>query len=519
MKLPIPNDWNGTDWCRFSICWPDSELWTGLLLGFLSYGTRGRSWDEKTGIVKNAQQVGWEIFRKNYPLEEVILSCKDGTQLAKSNLLLIAALTGTSIDLTGMDSEALDTYLDQPFDFSLTGLANRIGPQVVHSDPNTLQATLERLKLAVEAISDPEQGTDWDTLFAMLIQTIGDAMPIINNYVECGGCGGCGPICGGGGGTGGAGSTPADPSDTQTDPGSQTGPPPEGFPTWEEYNNYKCRAATFIMQQIINDIAALGLIGIAGLTFVELAPLIVITILTPVPFDFVVTIAFLMIQIAFLALSLGTILTFLQDNFNEFVCAMLSGSNVQSSIVEFGQSVDSLMAEDPTINQYGPVAVSYAANFVKAFATIDSFNRMYEEQQVTYPEAECLCSDPGTLLKTALVAPYNVLLVGDDFTEPGDPSVGWVVDLPHGWSFTPQVNTANIRVRFTWLTAANQGFQVGNVAGPWGETILISDGSGLAQEFDFTYAHVLVEDVQVNLIALGQGGNTFQLRKIIVESV
>ncbi len=68
MKLPIPDDWNGTDWRCVEIWWPNSVKWLGVLLGMLSFLTRGRIWDERTGTVTDAQNVGWQIWDKNYPL-------------------------------------------------------------------------------------------------------------------------------------------------------------------------------------------------------------------------------------------------------------------------------------------------------------------------------------------------------------------------------------------------------------------------------------------------------------------
>ena len=70
MKIPIPDDWNGTRWRCVQIEWPDSPQMLGVFLGFLSQMTRGRFWDEKTGIVIDAQAVGWQIWDRNFPLAD-----------------------------------------------------------------------------------------------------------------------------------------------------------------------------------------------------------------------------------------------------------------------------------------------------------------------------------------------------------------------------------------------------------------------------------------------------------------
>lgn len=67
-QLPIPQDWNETDWLCLQVQWPDSIEYRALLAGFLSYLTRGRAYDAGTGNIKAAQAIGWEIFDKNMPM-------------------------------------------------------------------------------------------------------------------------------------------------------------------------------------------------------------------------------------------------------------------------------------------------------------------------------------------------------------------------------------------------------------------------------------------------------------------
>jgi len=76
MQVPIPDDWQG-EWCKWSICWPDSVQWQGILAGVLTLPARGRFWDAATGVITDAQDVGREIRDKNLPLETCIMSCND----------------------------------------------------------------------------------------------------------------------------------------------------------------------------------------------------------------------------------------------------------------------------------------------------------------------------------------------------------------------------------------------------------------------------------------------------------
>jgi len=67
VRVPIPDDFTG-EWECFSVYWPKSDKWNALLMGFLSYAMRGRFWDEKTGNVKGAIDIGWQIWGRNNPL-------------------------------------------------------------------------------------------------------------------------------------------------------------------------------------------------------------------------------------------------------------------------------------------------------------------------------------------------------------------------------------------------------------------------------------------------------------------
>jgi len=68
MLYNIPDDWNQQSWACYSLQWPNSTLWTALLYGAISDFKRGRVWDEKSGVIKDAQAVGLEIWLRNHPL-------------------------------------------------------------------------------------------------------------------------------------------------------------------------------------------------------------------------------------------------------------------------------------------------------------------------------------------------------------------------------------------------------------------------------------------------------------------
>lgn len=90
MKLPIPADWDGESWCRWAICWPDSEAWEAILRGFVTLPQRGWTWDERTGSIIAIQEVGREITAANLPLNGVFMACNDTQMVAAFNSIAAA---------------------------------------------------------------------------------------------------------------------------------------------------------------------------------------------------------------------------------------------------------------------------------------------------------------------------------------------------------------------------------------------------------------------------------------------
>jgi hypothetical protein len=99
VKFPIPGDWDGESWCRWAVCWPDSEQWEGFLRGLLTLPQRGWTWDERSGSILDVQQIGREIFAENLPLVGVIMACND-TELAEAFQNIAIALGDISVSLT-----------------------------------------------------------------------------------------------------------------------------------------------------------------------------------------------------------------------------------------------------------------------------------------------------------------------------------------------------------------------------------------------------------------------------------
>lgn len=51
MKMPVPNDWDGSTFCNYLVKWPQSTLWRIILRGLLSNPSLEAFWDATTGDV------------------------------------------------------------------------------------------------------------------------------------------------------------------------------------------------------------------------------------------------------------------------------------------------------------------------------------------------------------------------------------------------------------------------------------------------------------------------------------
>lgn len=184
-----------------------------------------------------------------------------------------------------------------------------------------------------------------------------------------------------GGGTGGAGLESEPPNPFELDP--ELGDPPAGFASWEEYDTYACDMAHYILDQMIGDIATTFVVG-AGVTSAGvLGTALLGALFTPIGWAAIAAIAALFFTLLIAGINAATLTGLLEDNRDELVCSMLNGADVVSKLADFGDAVEAAVAADGTISALGSIAVGLASDFIKSYATTDSFNRLIE--QVPYP--------------------------------------------------------------------------------------------------------------------------------------
>jgi hypothetical protein len=77
MEVPIPDDWDGISFCRWSVCWPESVQWKAVLYGLIEMPNQGRFWDFHTGNFLELRNQFRDAYDYNFNLKEVIMACGD----------------------------------------------------------------------------------------------------------------------------------------------------------------------------------------------------------------------------------------------------------------------------------------------------------------------------------------------------------------------------------------------------------------------------------------------------------
>lgn len=370
-------------------------------------------------------------------LEEMMATLQGSNDIvARAIIFLTMAVSGQSLEnITGLD---LDEFFSTSWEFTTDGLANRIGPQGNHSASTTLSARMDQIRAAIEALSInvniedgtvtlpggeelanivtelEELGTIWETRsvaetvaqntnFEDLVAAVA-ALQLqcetivnttnLNQTISCGE-----------GGSGGAGSYPADPSDQTTTPEDEAGDPPPGFDSWAQFRQYQCDMAYLIMNQMIGDIATGAISAAIYASIGTLAPVLIAALLTPIGWSTIIAIAILWIGIWALGVEVSLFSQLLEDNKEEFVCELLDGTSVSSSISSFADLVSSTVDGETTLGALPDAVRSQIKQLIVSYATVDSINRLYEKAPLPPPGGND-CSECEESAACELIIPF-----------------------------------------------------------------------------------------------------------------
>lgn len=209
----------------------------------------------------------------------------------------------------------------------------------------------------------------------------------------------------GGSGSEGAGTYSGEPSDQTTTPEDQEGPPPEGFESWSEFDQYQCDMAYLIINQMISDIAAGGILAATYTTIATFAPILVLTLLTPIGWAEIIIIVTLWISIWVFGVQVSLFSQLLTDNKEEFVCALLDGTSVNSSISSFAELVGSKVDGEATLGALPEAVRTQIKSLISSHASVDSINRLYEKTPIPPPGGnDCSsCSEIANIFRVCFI--------------------------------------------------------------------------------------------------------------------
>jgi len=223
------------------------------------------------------------------------------------------------------------------------------------------EETMDKIKASIDAaLAEDDMSCD----LREGLDEIANAIGALDISVDCGDGGtGCG--------AGGAGATETEPSDFDDD-GST---PPEGFPDYNTYDEWKCGIAKLVLDQIKSDLNY-----VKGLAVTEIsATLLGFALLTPIPFDDI-------------SVLVGVIIAWaVEDILDDLIDAVLTELGIEESDILCGL--------------YNAINAGTASNFLDSWATTnlstlgaflfsffinnDSVNRLFEEGNQILPSNDC----------------------------------------------------------------------------------------------------------------------------------
>jgi len=227
-------------------------------------------------------------------------------------------------------------------------------------------------------------------------------------------------------GSGGAGGSapplnPLEPGDPAVDP------PPTGFPDWPAYDANRCAVATDIIDTLIGDIGRMRTLNLLGLILATLIPLLIGSILTPIPGDEIAVLG----GIILLSLTLGsdmiaTWLSTVVDGRDELICALYESGSAASAEAAVEAKFNEIWDENNPGSIYGFSAKSAWATMVNPAVV----NRLVElDTDHILPPGDCTgCQPPPCWNFVEDVDGWYA--PGDNWSsfDPGEPvgSVEWV---------------------------------------------------------------------------------------------
>lgn len=196
------------------------------------------------------------------------------------------------------------------------------------------------------------------------VEGIGGQLANINQTLTSTSCG-----CGAGGS--GSEEQPASTENTGV-PGNQTGDPPPGYPTWDDYNSAKCAIANDIVYRLQKDVDWLAELDVFTIT----GTVLLVSIVSPIPGDEIIAaVAFLVALGVIYSDVLGALQDAIGASLDDLVCALYYTDTASSSKSAYEQvAYDAIDGE--TSN---PLWSWTAKRTFDIFCQYDGINKMYDD--------------------------------------------------------------------------------------------------------------------------------------------
>jgi len=213
-------------------------------------------------------------------------------------------------------------------------------------------------------------------------------------------------------------------------------PPPEGFETWAEYYDYKCRAAHFIWSLERKHMVALrnfeGLTVVASIVSPVIAGLIGVLPAAMTPAGFVVFVTSI-VAIGVLAgvswFYMDEMIDYWDENKSDIVCAMYYSGTSPQAVSALSNALEDAIQAIVSWGALAPVAGQISGFLSTAFGQLAG-NGIVEplfKTVVAASEFEADCGDcegEGFLVMTSNVYPYNVVIKGE-YEDSYDNNADW----------------------------------------------------------------------------------------------
>ncbi len=318
------------------------------------------------------------------------------------------------------------------------------------------------------------------------------------------------------------------------------GDPPDGFDTWEEYYLNKCKAAHWIVDNLIMSIRNFGLMNVVMTTLnlvsfsVAGALAAFAAVIAPPAFLAIVGV---LIQLELLAAGANSLLRqvadYLAERRAEIVCALYNSGSAADAVAV----VSSLMDDAIESIEYGGAFAGLGSTIAPLLTALTTelvdrqiFQTLWAvSADVVYPGAECDPCDPyfGYIMATSTDEPYNVLEVGDSVTAGGssadngyqvvNPTPARIYFTTEGAVTSLQMHGEYYHAQTGWTVVGAQIYRASDDADMGSFTVPDSNGSW--QTIDDTVSISLAEATQYYLRLSPSGGNSTWHRRLSLMSL